>query len=336
MSPFLSLHSVHTYKQSRQFQGVLIVLRLLIAAMLGYQVHQTSDFSQLFIDQNIYGFLIGYMALTLVGYLTLLLKPTWSLSFYYGPVLDWIFALSLLFLLPDQASIAIIIAILFIMAVLHDLKPSVLIFLLASYGLAACGAGWYFNTLTTSELQTAHVIAAILFILAYLYYFKTYFLTHHTDLAPQTGHLVLQKRHLIDGLTYLYPYHQRNHIPLSLLLIRIEGSTRQQKTFARQLATAYKKRLRKCDLLVQINPQHLAILLCDTSASQSSHLVKALMRIKQGLEQPKFHLTYGVCALPFEQEISLEDILQQMINTLNQAEHQKVERLVFINAKQSD
>ncbi len=336
MSPFLSLHSVHEYKQSRQFQGFLVVLRLLIAAMLGYQVYQSPYFSQLFIDQNIYSFLAGYAALAFIGYLSLLLKPTWSVVFYQGPVLDWIFALSLPFLLPNQASIAISIAILFIMAVLNDLKANALIFLVISYGLAACGAGWYFDMLGVSELQTAHCIAAILFILAYLYYFKTYFLTHHTDLKSQTTNTVLQKRHLIDGLTYLYPYHQRNHIPLSLLLIRIEGSTRQQKSFARQLVNAYKKRLRKCDLLVQINQQHLAVLLCDTSASQASHLVKALMQIKLALDQPKFHLTYGVCTLPFEQEISLEDILQQMISTLHQAEHQKVERLVFINAKQSD
>ena len=87
---------------------------------------------------------------------------------------------------------------------------------------------------------------------------------------------------------------------------------------------------------MQINPQHLAILLCDTSTSQASYLVKELMHIKQLLDQPKIHLTYGVCGLPFEQEMSLENILQQMMTTLNQAEHQKAERLIFINAKKSD
>lgn len=337
MSPFLSSYSMVEYKQSRQFQGFLLLLRLLVAATLGLQVYQSIQFSTRYTDFSIFSILLVYSALAIVGYLLVLVKPTQPIIFYHGLVIDWVFALSLPFLLPNQASIGISMALIFAIAVVKDIKFNGLMLLSISYAIAALSAGWYFNTLKTSQLELAHVIALSLFFLGYLFYFRMHRLSSDTASHSQTiAHAIPQKRHLIDGLTYLYPYHQRNLIPLSLLLVRMEGSTRRQKVFIKKLFDAYKKRLRKCDLLMQINPQHLAILLCDTSTSQASYLVKELMHIKQLLDQPKIHLTYGVCGLPFEQEMSLENILQQMMNTLNQAEHQKAERLIFINAKKSD
>ena len=336
MSPFLSSYSVHEYKQSRQFQSLLFILRLLVAATLGFQVYQSSTFSQFFSDPTIFTVLTTYSVFALIGYLLVIVKPTHPVIFYHALVLDTAFALALPFLLPNQASIAISMVIIFAIAALKDLKANLLFLLSASYVVSACLAGWYFDSLKHSDVQSSHLMAVSLFVLACLYYLRTQFLNAKADLNTYTnGNTILQKRHLIDGLTYLYPYHQRNLTPLSLLLIRIEGASRHQKTIAQKLAIDYKKRLRRCDLLVQLDAQHLAVLLCDTSTSQCGQLVKALMPIKERLDRPTSHLTYGVCGLPLDQEISLEDILQQMICTLNQAEHQKVERLIFINAKKN-
>ncbi|XID75332.1 hypothetical protein ACF3NA_01930 [Alkanindiges sp. WGS2144] len=336
MSPFLSLHSLIEYKQSQQFQGLLLILRFLLAAILGWQVYTVANFSAVYINQNIYTALIGYSLLSALNYLLVLFKPTRPAIFYSGLVIDLIFALSLPFMLINQASIAVIIAIIFTIAALHDLKLALLNTILVGFAIAALTAGWLFNTLAGSQLQTPHLVAAATCILGYLYYFRTSSLYSTIDVKPALSPALGQKRQLIEGLSYLYPYHQRNQIPLSLLMVRIESAPQRQKAFARQLFNAYKGRLRKCDLLVQINKQHLAVLLCDTNASQTGQLVKALMQIKEGLGCPAIHLTYGVCSIPLEQEISLEKILVQMMDALNEAEHQKVQRLIFVTARQSD
>jgi len=338
MSPLLSLHSLQELKHSRQFQGVLLIIRLLLIATLAWQVYSQPDFSSVFIDQNIYAALVAYGVLASVHYLAMLFRPTSALIFYLGIVLDYCFALSLLFLLPNQASIILIMAMTFVIAAFSDLKISFLTAMNASYLLAAMIAGFFYNTLTNSQLQPVHLIGCSIFALGYLHCYKHHLQSSARDLKSALNSGILEKKQLVDALTYLYPYHQRNQIPLSLLMIRVKAGSRHQKEAIRQLFTSYKNRLRKCDVLVQLDRHHLAVLLCDTSAAQTGHVVKALGLVKDEMQiqQPEFGIQYGVCPVPLEQEIALEDILMQMMNALKAAEHQNASRLIFINAKQSD
>lgn len=336
MSPLLSLHSLHELKQSRQFQGLLLGIRLLLAGTLAWQIFSNPLFSKVYLDINIYIALGIYAVLSLLHYLFMLFRPTNAIVFYLGIGVDWLFALSLPFLLPDQASIAIIIAITFVIAAFSDLRFFILVALTLCYLASALGAGYVFDTLSASQLKTAHLMSISIFGLGYLNYFKNYLQHSATEFKSSLNPAILQKKHLIEGLGYLFPFHHRNQIPMSILMIRIESASRNNKDFGNQLITAYKNRLRKCDLFVQLDRQHLAILLCDTSSTQASHLVKDLMRIKNELDYPEIQLNFGICTIPLDQEIALDDLLTQMMHTLHEAELQKVQRLIFINAKQSD
>lgn len=336
MSPLLSLHSLQELKHSRQFQGLLLIVRLLLIGILAWQVYDQPDFSAVFINQNIHVALGVYGILAIINYLAMLFRPTSARIFYLGIALDYCFAVSLLFLLPNQASVILVMAMTFVIAAYSDLKLSLLTMVNASYIVAAVMAGFIYNTLDNSQLQPIHLTGFSIFALGYLHCFKQHLQTSTNDLKGALNSGILQKKQLVDALTYLYPYHQRNQIPLSLLMIRVETATRAKKEFVRALFAGYKHRLRKCDVLVQLDRQHLAILLCDTSAAQTGHVVKALGMIKDEMHQPDIRLQYGVCPVPLEHEIALEDILLQMMTALNEAEIQNVNRLIFINAKQSD
>lgn len=336
MSPLLSLHSLQELKHSRQFQGLLLIVRLLLVGTLGWQLYDQPDFSTVFLEQTIYAALAMYAVLASVNYLAILFRPTSAWIFYLGIVLDYCFALSLLFLLPSQASIIVIMAMTFVIAAFSDIRLSRLIALNSSYFLAALIAGLLYNTLNTSQLQPVHLIGCSIFLLGYLHCFKHHLHSSVMDLKGTPNSNLLHKKQLLDALTYLYPYHQRNQIPLSLLMIQVNTARRHQKELMRQLFSDYKNRLRKCDVLVQLDRQHLAILLCDTSAAQTGQVVKALGLIKDAMQQPELRLQYGVCPIPLEQEVALEDILLQMMTALHAADIQNANRLIFINAKQSD
>lgn len=322
-------------KLNRQFQTLLLFVRLLLSGILGWRVGSSTDFSTYYSNATLFVFIGGYAALCLLNYVLVLFKPTKASIYYIGSILDWLFCACLLFLLPNQAVVSVVIGILFILATLNDLKLPNLILLNISYGVVAVAAGWYFNTLMDAGIRNAHLFSFILFLIAYLCHFKSHNQAYLTELKDSLNTSVLQKKHLIDALFYLFPYHQRNQIPISILMVRMEKSA--GKTVLPELIRPYKSRLRKSDFLVQLDKQHLAILLPDTSSEQSSHVVKALKTLKETEESTRsVYVSYAVNTLPLDSEVALELILQHMMQSLQEAEQQKVDRLVFVSVKSTD
>ncbi len=335
MSPLTSLHSMQEMKLNRQFQTLLLFVRLLLSGILSWRITSNTDFSTLYSDITLFVFIGTYAGLSLVHYLLVLFRPTKAGIYYIGTLLDWLFCISVLFMLPNQAVLAVIIGILFILTTLNDLKLPSLLLINASYIVAALLAGWYFNTLADASLHNAHLFSFVLFLIAYLSYFKAHNQAYLTELKDSLNTTVLQKKHLIDALFYLYPYHQRNQIPLSLLMIRVEKAA--SKISLPELVQLYKSRLRKSDFLIQLDKQHLAILLPDTNSDQASHVVKAIKTLKEMNPTTRpVYLSYAVSSLPLDAEIALDLILKQMMQSLQEAEQQQVDRLVFVSVKQSD
>lgn len=336
MSPLVSLHSLQELKLNRHLQSLLFVIRLLLASVIAWHLYSNSNYSTLFIEATVYSGLLTYIGFAVLHYVLILFKPTNAAVFFLGPLIDAIFSISLLFLLPDQANVGVIFAISFILACLNDLKFFQLIILNSFYIITVLIAGWYFNTLYSAALYPAHIVSGIIVLLGYLYFFKNNQLTNQFDLKDSLNTAVLQKKHLIDGLFYLLPFHQRNQTPLSLLVIRTETKQLKNKTYLKELISLYKSRLRKCDFLVQIDSQHLAVLLSDTDSEQASKVVKALKELVAKSDLNNTNLNYAIAKFPLEKEIALDDILQQSIQALREAEQQKTERVIFISAKQHD
>lgn len=337
MSPLLSLHSLQELRLSRQLQTLLLVLRLLLAGFIGWQLYNNPVFSTIYINSTSYIALGIYTVLAFIAYILVLFRPTHQSIIQLGTVLDTGLSIALLFLLPDQAQISIVIAISFILAVLNDVRLSGLVALNIVYLIAALAAGWFYDTLIQADLYGSHIISLIIMLSGCIYYIRNNNSTNQAELKDSLNTTTLQKKHLMDGLFYLFPYHQRNQIPMSLLVIRIAQQSKKQKQIPQQLVQLYKTRLRKCDLLVQIDQKHLAVLLCDTNSDQASrHVVQALKQLKAESALQEVHLSYAVARLPLEQELAIDDVLKQTMQALREAEQQHVERVVFISVKQSD
>lgn len=336
MSPLVSLHSLQELKLNRHLQSLLFTVRLLLAGVIAWHLYSNPNYSTLFLEVTVYTGLLIYIGLAILHFVLILFKPTNSAVFFLGPLIDAIFSISLLFLLPNQASVGLILAISFILTSLNDFKFSQLIILNIVYVVSALIAGWYFNTLYSAALYPAHLVSGIIILLGYLYFFKNNQLTNHFDLKDSLNTTILQKKHLIDALFYLLPFHQRNQTPLSLLVIRTETMQLKNKTYLKELISLYKSRLRKCDFLVQIDSQHLAVLLSDTDSEQATKVVKALKELVLKSDLRNSTLNYAIAKFPLEKEIALDDILQQSTQALHEAEYQKTERIIFISAKQQD
>lgn len=336
MSPLLSLHSLQELKLNRNLQSLFFVVRLLITSTIAWYLYDNSLYSKIFIESSVYISLAIYIALSTIHYILILFRPANRAIFFLGSGLDVIFSISLLFLLPDQANIGVVIAITFILACLNDFKLFQLTLLNIIYMAAALLAGWYFNTLYDAVLSPAHLISATIFLLGYLYYFKNNLLTSHFDLKDSLNTAILQKKHLVDALFYLLPFHQRNQSPLTLLVIRAEEQQNKSKIYLKELISLYKSRLRKCDFLVQINSQHLAVLLSDTDSEQASKLVKMLKELVGKSDLKNSMINYAIVKLPLANPVALDDILHQSLQGLHEANLQKIERVIFISAKQLD
>lgn len=333
MSSLLSLHSLQELKLNRHLHTMLLLVRVLLCATLTWQLHRFSDFSYLYTNATLHHAVEVYLTIAVLHYIFILFKPSNAFIFFIAPIIDAIFATSLLFLLPDQAFVSIIIALSFAMACLSDLKIWVLTTLNIFYGVAAVIAGWYFDTLYAAALQPAHLISATIICLSYLSYFSRNQQQVSSTRKDNLAHHTLQKSQLTDALFYLLPYHQRNHTPLSLLVIRIQDKQYKKKAQLIQLIQIYKNRIRKSDFLIQINPQHLVILLSDTNSEQASKLVSSLKNKVEMSDVTIKPAHYAIVNFPLDQAIAIDQILYQSMQALKEAEQQQVNRVIFISAK---
>lgn len=309
-------------------QGSLILLRLLVAISIFWVLYDlkpsdTSDQSTLLIGILIYAsssVLLGFAAIKSAA--ISMLKVT--------HLLDVCLSMWLLWMLPDNAMLGFSIPLVLFSAALVGYRAfGLLLFAALLFGTALFSAHWH-NLLSSSTPMPIHILQGILALLALLVSFRlqqpnTSSGSHAID--PQTGLPYFSV--LKEGFIYLLPYHQRNRIPLSLMMIRLPEKPMIQIETLQALCAYVAQRLRKSDLMVRYDQRHLAILLCDTSDHGAFLLAQALQQyLRTDNLAPTLH--YAVLRVPLENS-SLETLLQKMQDALILASQHDTDRVVFVS-----
>lgn len=309
-------------------QGSLILLRLLVAISIFWVLYDlkpsdTSDQSTLLIGILIYAgssVLLGFAAIKSAA--ISMLKVT--------HLLDVCLSMWLLWMLPDNAMLGFSIPLVLFSAALVGYRAfGLLLFAALLLGTALFSAHWH-NLLSSSMPMPIHILQGIFALLALLVSFRlqqpnTISGSHPID--PQTGLPYFSV--LKEGFIYLLPYHQRNRIPLSLMMIRLPEKSMIQIETLQALCAYVAQRLRKSDLMVRYDQRHLAILLCDTSDHGAFLLAQALQQyLRTDNLAPTLH--YAVLRVPLENS-SLETLLQKMQDALILASQHDTDRVVFVS-----
>jgi len=308
--------------------GSLVLLRLAVAAALfwliqGLNPSNSVDHSVLLIGVFIYAgasLLLGLVAI----------KSARPLVAKTAHLLDVLLGMGLLWLLPNNAMLGFIVPMVMFSAALVGYRVFALLLfaaLLLGFGLASA---YGHQILSESQPLPIHALQGILALMALLVSFRLQqplvnHATHATDAQTGLPYFSVLK----EGFTYLLPYHQRNRIPLSLLMIRLPEPSNVRTETLQALCTYVTQRLRKSDLMVRYDQRHLAILLCDTSDHGAFLLAQSLQQYL-GTDQNAPTLNYAVLRVPLENS-SLDVLIQKMQDALILASQHATDRVVFVS-----
>lgn len=114
--------------------------------------------------------------------------------------------------------------------------------------------------------------------------------------------------HLLQALHYLHPLHIRNHLPLTLLMLRVPTPDD-----AKTLQSRLQARLRASDLCVGVAPLHLVLLLPDTDETGAQKLAAQL----RPFMATACDCAMAACCLP-TQAVALQLVLARLHQALEQ------------------
>lgn len=309
-------------------QGSLIVLRLFVATSIFWMVHHLSTSSSPHQSMLLIGLLIYASSSVLLGLAAIKSAASSMAKTCHG--LDVVLSMWLLWILPDHAMLGFSIPLVLFSAALVGYRAfGLVLFAALLLGVALFSAYWH-QILSSSMPMPIHILQGILSLIALLVSFRLQQPqilsgSHATD--PQSGLPYFSV--LKEGFVYLLPYHQRNRIPLSLMMIRLPEKSMIQTETLQAVCAYVAQRLRKSDLMVRYDERHLAILLCDTSDHGGFLLAQALQQyLRTDNLAPALH--YAVLRVPLENSI-LDVLLQKMQDALILASQHETDRVVFVS-----
>ncbi|MEC7119529.1 MAG: hypothetical protein VXW65_06475 [Pseudomonadota bacterium] len=321
-----------TIPEQRQRSAMLYGSMLLLRITIGFaMLWVLNGFPHLEMTMNsalTVSILVYLSASVLLG-ISLLKSPNLYLAQLLYAV-DFIFALCMIWMIPNNAMLGFSIPLVLFSAVLIGYRAFGLILFSAMLFAACLFSAYWHQTLADSLPMPIHILQGIFGLMAIIFSLKLQshnpqMPVHETD--PQTNLPYFSV--LRDGFTYLLPYHQRNRIPLSLLMIRLPERSALTRDELFSLCEYIAQRLRKSDLMVRFDQKHLAVLLCDTSDHGAFLLAQALQQyIATEIKSAAFY--YAVLRVPLE-NASLEQLLQKMQDALSFASQHDADRIVFVS-----
>jgi len=310
-------------------QGSLILLRLLVAAAIFWVLQETQQIEPQQQHLLLVAILVYASSSVLLGLASIKSAASGLIKTTHG--LDVALGLLLLWLIPNNAMLGFTIPLVMLSGALIGYRAfGLAIFAAVLLGMGLLSAHWH-HVLTASQPMPIHVLQGILALLALLVSVRLQQPQHGGEahvVDPQSGlpYFTVLK----EGFTYLLPYHQRNRIPLSLLMIRLPERSMIHTHTLQAICAYVAQRLRKSDLMVRYDQRHLAILLCDTSDHGAFLLAQALQQYI-GTDQNSPSLHYAVLRVPLENS-SLDALIHKMQDALALADQHNTDRVVFVSS----
>ncbi len=255
--------------------------------------------------------------------------------FIASSVCDGVLVACLLAIFPGNAVVGFGVAVAAMLAMLQGLNGRFILSQSVILGAFALLVAHFSGDLASSLPMPIHAVQALLVLFALLGAWRFEKTGDEqsdieTDLNPISG--LPRLRALHTSLHYLLPYHQRNKIPISLIMIRAEGRINHLQTM-QSLVSLIVGRVRRSDVLVQVDQQDLVILLCDTSVAGASSLAKDLMSVTVSLKAVQ--LAFAVSQISLD-HVAIDPLLRRMHDSLGQAKQQKTDRIIFVTEEKQE
>ncbi len=267
-----------------------------------------------------------------------LAQMTWvdkRILFVASSVADGVLTVVLLALYPGQAQFGLMIAAAAFLALLQGFGARFVLSLSLILAVCALVVAHLAGILAFSEAVPVNGVAAFLALCAVIGAWRFEHAGFEQEEVGREGHPLsgLPLLHILHtSLHYLLPYHQRNKIPMSLVMIHLVGKVGSAEHM-QMLSSQILGRIRRSDVLTHLNNDNLVILLCDTSVSGASVLAKDLASSLQQLGG--FKLTFAVSQIQHE-NAAIDPLLRRMQGSLEQAKQQQTDRVIFVTEEKQE
>jgi len=331
------------YRRLAQQQFASLLIRLMGLLLLGWTLHwhmlAIDHWRMAAIGHSLADPFIalssGYVLICIALFLG---QMTWVNKrgvFVASSVADGVMTVLLLALYPDQAQFGLAIAATAFLAMLQGFSGRFVLSLSLILAVCALVVAHLAGILALSEPVPINGVAAFLTLCAVIGAWRFESATFDqgelaSDVHPLSGLPLLHTLH--TSLHYLLPYHQRNKIPMSLVMIHLVGKV-GSADHMQLLGGQILGRIRRSDVLSHLNNDNLVILLCDTSVSGASVLAKDLAGILSQLGG--FKLTFAVSQIQHE-NAAIDPLLRRMQGSLEQAKQQQTDRVIFVTEEKQE
>ena len=256
--------------------------------------------------------------------------------FVASSICDGILSAFLLVLYPDTAEVGFAISLTAMLAMFQGLNARFILVLSLVLAVFSLIVAHLFDVLVNSMPLPVHGIQVLLvgFALMSAWRFERIAVHHkssmETDTHPVSGLPCITALH--TSLHYLLPYHQRNKIPMSLVMVHPVNHSNDSHAI-KALATEMLARIRHSDVLVHLDEDNFVVLLCDTPISGASTLARDLALCLTGIT--KLKLTFALSSISLDNP-AVDPLLIRMRDALKQAVNQQTNRIIFVTEEKRE
>lgn len=319
----------------QQFTGLII--RILGLVLLSWALHwhlmPTSQWHAKAADAWLTNpFIVVSIAYCVINVILVFCQIAWvdkRWLFVAGSLSDGMMTAGLLALYPGIALVGFSVSLTALLAMFQGLSGRFILALSLVLGACALVVAHLSGILVDSVPLPIHGVQALIVIFALLAAWRfekiTLGQTHiESDINPISR--LPRVKALHTSLHYLLPYHQRNKIPMSLLMIGLVGRVKHPPTM-QALVARLLGRIRHSDVLVHMDDDDFVILLCDTPISGASALAKDIgLRFAS---ETTLQLSFAVSSISLD-NAAIDPLLIRMRDSLTQAQQQKTDRIIFV------
>ena len=330
--------SPSAYRQLAQQQFLGLLIRFLGLILLGWAMQWRVMPAAQWHGATLHAWLVNpFIQITIVYsfanialFFSQMVWVTKRSLFVATSICDGLLSVCLLAIFPDTALIGFAISLTALLAMLQGLSVRFILVLSLLLGISSLIVAHLFDILVNSAPLPVHGIQMLLVAFALMSAWRF----EHTrdnlknsiesDTHPISGLPRLKALH--TSLHYLLPYHQRNKIPMSLVMVHAVDYKNDSQSM-RELAIKMLARIRHSDVLVHLDDDDLVVLLCDTPVAGASALARDLALCLMGISNLK--LTFAVSSISLE-NVAVDPLLIRMKDALKQAAHQQTNRIIFV------
>jgi len=335
--------SPSVYRQLAQQQFISLLFRFLGLVLPGWAMQwralpiaqwHGSTFHALIIDPFVQITVLYCLVITAL-FFSQMIWVTKRPLFVASSICDGLLSICLLIIYPDKALIGFAVSLTALLAMFQGLSTRFILVQSLFLGASALIIAHIFDVLVNSALFPIHGIQILLIAFALMCAWRFEHATDNlknnieSDIHPVSGLPRLKALH--TSLHYLLPYHQRNKIPISLLMVHAVNHQNDSQAI-KELATKMLARIRHSDVLVHLDEEDLVVLLCDTAVSGASVLARDLALC---LMSVNLKLTFAVSSISLE-NAAVDPLLIRMRDALKQGVHQQTNRIIFVTEEKME